>query len=72
MNISANELALAISVQGFSDADVVAEIKPMATYMLGAMASDEDQREEFKAKLLEGLNDALKQIPTLIEKIGAL
>ena len=72
MNISATELALAISVQGFSDQDVVESLKPMATYMLGAMASDEDQRKEFKAKLLEGLKDAQKQIPALIEKIGAL
>lgn len=72
MNITATELALAISVQGFTDPDVVAEIKPMATYMLGAMAGDADQRAEFKTKLLEGLRDAQEQIPALITKIEAL
>ena len=40
MRLTAQGMAQAISLQCFVDAAVAEEIKPMATYMLGAMSID--------------------------------
>lgn len=72
MSLTAQDMAQAIGVQCFVDAEVVDEIKPMAAYMLGAMSLEPTAKEEIKEKLLAGLKAAQAQIPHLIEKIEAL
>lgn len=72
MSLTAQDMAQAINLQCFVDADVVEEIRPMATYVLGAMSVDPTVKAEVKQKLLTGLKAAQAQIPALIEQIEAL
>lgn len=68
MSLTTADVAKAISVVCFDSEEVLAEIKPQATYILGHLA---EGNEEVRSVLLAGLRAAKEEIPALIAKIEA-